>query len=157
MNIMESKFFPIFVDSAKKNVVVFGGGNIATRRVKTLCEFDFDIKVVSPKLAEELQGLAESGRIKYVQEKYHERHIPRNYLVLACTDDRKVNQQIGEDARREKILVSVCDCKEECTFYFPAIAANEEVTAGIVGTGETHHLTKRVATKVREIIKGKAY
>ncbi|MGF6375638.1 precorrin-2 dehydrogenase/sirohydrochlorin ferrochelatase [Clostridiales Family XIII bacterium PM5-7] len=157
MNTMGNKFFPIFMDSEKKNVIVFGGGKIATRRVKTLADFDFTIKVVSPELSEELQRLVSEQRIKYVAERYHERHIPRNHLVLACTNERNVNEQIGEAAKREKIPVSVCDAKEECTFYFPAIAVNDEATVGIVGTGNTHHLTKRIAEKIREIIKGKAY
>lgn len=29
-------YFPMFIDLSDKNIVVVGGGNIATRRVKTL-------------------------------------------------------------------------------------------------------------------------
>ncbi|MFR2785812.1 MAG: NAD(P)-dependent oxidoreductase, partial [Blautia caecimuris] len=29
------RYFPMFIDLSDKNVVVVGGGNIATRRVKT--------------------------------------------------------------------------------------------------------------------------
>ena len=32
-------YFPMFIDLSDKNIVVAGGGNIATRRVKTLLKF----------------------------------------------------------------------------------------------------------------------
>ncbi len=32
-------YFPMFIDLSDKNIVVVGGGNIATRRVKTLLSF----------------------------------------------------------------------------------------------------------------------
>ena len=32
-------YFPMFIDLSDKNIVVVGGGNIATRRVKTLQKY----------------------------------------------------------------------------------------------------------------------
>lgn len=32
-------YFPMFIDLSDKNIVVAGGGNIATRRIKTLLKF----------------------------------------------------------------------------------------------------------------------
>ena len=39
-------YFPLFIDLSDKNIVVAGGGNIATRRVKTLLKFTRNITVV---------------------------------------------------------------------------------------------------------------
>ena len=47
-------FFPMFVDLSDKNIVVAGGGNIATRRVKTLLKFTRNIKVVAPNMTKEI-------------------------------------------------------------------------------------------------------
>ena len=44
---MENRVFPVFVPSDGKKVIVFGGGKIASRRVRSLMEFDFDVTVVS--------------------------------------------------------------------------------------------------------------
>ncbi len=154
---MKNRYFPVFVPSEGKKATVFGGGAIATRRVRTLMEFDFQVTVVAPLVSEQLKSLAAEGRINLITEPYQEKYLRDCYMVLACTDDRQVNRRIGACARERNILVSVCDNREECTFYFPAIAAGEEVTAGLVGSGADHKATRRAAKKVREIIERKAY
>ena len=62
---MKSKpYFPMFVDLEEKNIVVVGGGNIATRRVKTMLQFTRNVKVIAPKMTEELLDL---GRKSYAE------------------------------------------------------------------------------------------
>ena len=51
------RYFPMFIDLSDKNVVVVGGGNIATRRVKTLLQFTRNVTAIAPKVTEELRGL----------------------------------------------------------------------------------------------------
>lgn len=154
---MDNRYFPVFIPSAGREVLVVGGGSIASRRVGSLLCFDFAVTVVSPVVTEELKALAESGKIRWICGSYDERYMERPYMVLACTDQREVNRQVGLDAKKKDIFVSVCDCKEECTFYFPAVAAGEEVTAGVAGTGKDHGAVRRAAAKVREVIERKAY
>lgn len=154
---MENRNFPLFVPSDGRAVIVFGGGKIASRRVKSLMEFDFDVTVVSSSITEEIERFVEEGRITWLKERYRSQHIHSQFMVLACTNDRETNRAIGEAAKEQNLLVSVCDSKEECNFFFPAIALNDEVTLGLVGSGKTHHITKRAAAEVRKIIEGKAY
>lgn len=47
-------YFPMFIDLSDKNIVVAGGGNIATRRIKTLLKFTRNITVVATKVTQEL-------------------------------------------------------------------------------------------------------
>ena len=54
-------FFPMFIDLSDKNIVVVGGGKIATRRVKTLLSFTRNIRVIAPKVTREMMELAKTG------------------------------------------------------------------------------------------------
>ncbi len=150
----KKKHFPLFVEAANKQVIIFGGGNIATRRCETLMLFDFEITVVAPQISNALSDFAASGKIKTLISPYEESQIKNQFMVLACTNDRGVNKQIGEVARAKNIFVSVCDRREECTFYFPAVATSEDATIGIVGSGNNHKAVKFAAQKIREVIKG---
>ena len=47
----------MFVDISEKKITVVGGGNIAARRVKTLCDFCNHITVVAPEILPELEKL----------------------------------------------------------------------------------------------------
>ncbi|MGN0658066.1 MAG: bifunctional precorrin-2 dehydrogenase/sirohydrochlorin ferrochelatase [Emergencia sp.] len=154
---MENRYFPVFVSTEGRKAVIFGGGAIAERRVSTLLNFQFDITVVSPAVSETIAGYAAEGHLKYVRDIYSEKYLEDCFMAVACTDDRDVNREIGRAAKQRNILVSVCDSREECSFYFPAVAVNEEVTAGVAGDGSSHHITRRAAAAVRDIIERKAY
>ena len=78
-------------------------------------------------------------------------------MILACTDDRELNRSIGDYAKRKKIPVNVCDAREESTFWFPAIAVNDELAMGLVGTGEDHAVVRRAAAALRAVIEDKKY
>ena len=147
----------MFIRSAGKKAVLFGGGNIAERRVNTLLQFDFSIVVVSPSLTENLRAAAAEGKIEHIADRYRSEYLEGGYLIVACTDDRQVNREIGRAAKERNLHVSVCDSGEECSFFFPAVAVNDEVTVGIAGSGKTHGITRRAAARLREIVERKAY
>ncbi len=154
---MKDRYFPLFVPAKGRKVIVFGGGNIATRRVLTLKKFDFSVTVVSPEFTDTLETLGKDGEITCIRDTYKPSYIDGQFMAIACTDERKTNRDIGICAKERGCLVSVCDSREECSFYFPAIAAGEEVTAGIAGDGSSHRVTKKAAAAVRKIIEGKEY
>ena len=57
----------MFIDLSDKNIVVAGGGNIATRRVKTLLKFTRNITVVATKVTQELMDLGKAGTVTLLQ------------------------------------------------------------------------------------------
>lgn len=145
------RYFPLFIKSGDVRFLVVGGGKIALRRVNTLLKFDFSIRIVSPSLCTGLEKLAGSGKIEYIKDIYRKEYLSGCQLATACTDRRDVNREAGRDCREAGIPVSVCDCRDECTFYFPAIAACDDVVCGIAG-GEDHGKTRRIASEIREIV-----
>ena len=146
------EFFPLFIRTRGKHVVVFGGGAIAARRINTLRRFHFQITVVAPRIRQEL--LVDNEDITIITDTYHCKYLSEADLVLACTDDKEVNRQIHIDAQQKNILVNVCDRKEDCDFYFPGIVFAEEATLGIVGNGKNHHGIKIMIDKIRNMFEG---
>ncbi len=145
------RYFPLYVKSSGVTFFVAGGGRVAARRVKTLLAFQFKIRIVSRELCPELKKLISKDRIQYIEDVYRREYLDGCQIATACTDDRNTNREIGRDCRTMGIPVSVCDRKEECTFYFPAVAVNEELVCGICG-GENHRETSRVASEIRRIL-----
>ena len=79
--------------------------------------------------------------------------IDRDYaLVIAATDDRRVNSRIGADAKLLGIPVSVADYKNESTFWFPAIAKSNGIIAGIVSETGDHRAVKKAAVAIRKAL-----
>lgn len=165
-DISERRHFPLFIDTLDQKVVVIGGGNIAERRVMTMSEFGFDITVVSGDLTDTLKRMEEGKAIKWVPGKFQtggeqpggiEALMDSAWLVLACTNDRNVNRAVGEYCRGINKLVNICDARNESTFWFPAVALNEELTVGVVGKGNDHMNVKKAAAALREVVENKSY
>jgi glutamyl-tRNA reductase len=138
--------FPLFIDLQGKRVVLVGGGTIAARRVNTLRLFGCQMVVISPELRFQAEDL------EWIPRCYQRGDLEGADLVIAATDQRKVNHQVGEDARKLHIPVSVADREEECTFFFPAICAGDQVVAGVVSHGKDHHATARAAKAIRKVL-----
>ena len=66
---MKHTNFPLFIDSTDKEVIVYGCGVIATRRIKTLLKFKFQIDVIGRTPSKELEALINESenceRIKF--------------------------------------------------------------------------------------------
>ena len=60
----------------------------------------------------------------------------------------------GEEAKVQGIPVSVADCPEECTFFFPAVCTGENLVAGVIGRGDDHARTARAARAIRSALEG---
>lgn len=138
--------FPLFLDLSEKTVVLVGGGTIAARRIGTLRLFGCRIVVIAPELKANAEGLT------WLQRPYRPGDLQGAFLAIAATDDRAVNHQVGEEARQLGIPVSVADCEAECTFYFPAICAGDDLVAGVVSSGKDHHKTARAAKEIRKVL-----
>ena len=156
-DISERNHFPLFISTEERKAIVIGGGNIAERRIMSMAEFAFDITVVSEDLTGTLRRMVEGGAISWIRSRYSEEVIEDAWMVLACTNDRDLNRSIGAYCREKGKLVNVCDARNESTFWFPAMALNDELTVGIVGKGTDHMNVKKAAARLRSIVEDKAY
>lgn len=143
-------FFPMFVDLSDKNVVVVGGGSIATRRVKTLLQFTRNVTVVAPKLTPELTDLGKAGIITAVVRPVKRTDFDMAYMVIAATNDWKINDEIYRICREQGIYVNVADSKEKCDFYFPGVYMKDELVVGITASGLDHKKARRVRLAIEQ-------
>lgn len=144
------RYFPMFVDLSDKNIVVVGGGNIATRRVKTLLQFTRNVTAVAPKYTMELQELSKAGQINLITRPVKRSDFTAAYMVIAATNDWKLNDEIYRVCKEEGIYVNVADDKSKCDFYFPGIYLKDEVVVGITASGMDHRRAKRVHVAIQE-------
>lgn len=144
-------YFPLFFNMEGREIRVFGGGAIATRRVKTLLEFGARIFVVAPKISEELENLAKrQDNLILEYRSYHCEELTKEWVVLAVTDNDQINDMIFKECRRKRILVNVASDKEKCDFYFPGIVTSKDITVGVTAGGINHRKAAQVTAKIRE-------
>ena len=142
------RYFPMFVDLSDKKVVVVGGGNIATRRVKTLLQFTRNVTAIAPHMTPDLLELGKTGYVELFTRPVKRSDFEMAYMVIAATNDWKLNDQIYKICKEQGVYVNVADDKSKCDFYFPGIFMQEELVVGITASG----LDQKKARKVRVAI-----
>ena len=147
-----TRYFPMFVDLYDKNIIVVGGGKIATRRIRTLLQFTRNILVIAPEMTPELIELCNAGFVKYKHRKVKRSDLTDAYIVVAATNDRKINDDIYHICKEEGIYVNVISDKEKCDFYFPGIVMQEELVIGITASGLDHRKAKHLCEKISDVV-----
>jgi precorrin-2 dehydrogenase/sirohydrochlorin ferrochelatase/precorrin-6A/cobalt-precorrin-6A reductase len=144
--------FPFFTNIAGRSVLVVGGGVVALRRVRTLLSCGATVTVVSPKFRQEFGALSQEhgGNLRLIERRYEKSYLDDVFMAVVATNDRKVNREGGEDARRAGIPVSVADAAEECSFFFPSLVT-EGAVAAAVSAGGCPSLARRLAERLRGV------
>ena len=142
--------FPFFADIRDKKTVVIGAGKIASRRIETMTQFCANIVVVAPEATDRVLTLADDGWITFRQKTYDREDLFGADLVLAATNDPKLNDEIHSVCKCLGIWVNVCSDQQKCDFQFPGIVRKDEVVIGINAAGTDHKKVKKIRECVEE-------
>lgn len=142
---MQTPRFPLFVSLVGKKVLVVGAGAIAARRIAVLARFGAWVTVVAPEKRAEFHA-------NHVAKAFEVHDLDGAYLVIAATDNRAVNHEVGAHCAARGIPISVADCAAESTFFFPAICEGGGLIAGLVSDGTAHHAVSGMARRIRALL-----
>lgn len=144
LKLKEYPRFPLFISLVNKNVLIVGAGKIAKRRFEVLKRFGANVTVIAIENRADIENV--------IIKSYSENDLNDMALVIAATDDRATNHKIYLDCNKKNILVSVADCFEESSFFFPAICQNDILTAGLVSNGKNHTAVSAMAREIRNLL-----
>ncbi|MCY4147376.1 MAG: bifunctional precorrin-2 dehydrogenase/sirohydrochlorin ferrochelatase [Chloroflexi bacterium] len=103
--------YPVMLHLHERQVAVVGGGWVAARKVRQLRKAGARVLLICPGAIDELQELARAGDILWRRERYQRDsfHSDMPVLVIAATDDARVNRMVAQDAHRIRALCNVAD------------------------------------------------
>ena len=86
---------PIFLNIKQRDCLVVGGGQVAARKVALLKKAGSSITVISPELCDDLSAMAAANTITHIERNFEDADISNQAIIIASTDDRKVNERIS--------------------------------------------------------------
>lgn len=143
---------PIFFNIQNRHCVVIGGGDVATRKVNMLLKANAAITLYSPEICHELQDLAETKKINFIQTNFAPNHLHGACLVIAATDDEAVNMAVSVAAKAQNIPVNVVDAPDLCTFTMGSIIDRSPVVIAISSEGNAPVLARYIRTKIETML-----
>ncbi|MGI9155826.1 MAG: uroporphyrinogen-III C-methyltransferase [Marmoricola sp.] len=135
-----------------RKVVVVGGGHVAQRRVPALLAVGADVVVVSPQVTPAIEGLADE--ITLLPRGYQRGDLDGAWYVIAATDDREVNEQVGVEAEARRIFCVRADDATRATAFTPAVGRHDSVTVAVLGNFLGDRDPQRSAAVRDEILTG---
>lgn len=147
-------YFPVFIEIENKEVILVGGGRVASHKMDILLQFKPRITVISPQFCEELLLLAQQNpnHVTLITKKFTDYDIQGATFVVAATDDEDLNSHISSICQEKNILVNVVDVKKECSIIFPAIVKKKELVIAISTSGSSPALASRLKQDISEAI-----
>ncbi len=146
------KSFPIFINLIHKPVLVVGGGDVALRKIEMLLRADAKITVIASKLCKQLQDYQKLKKIHVKIKTFEKNDLVRSVLIIAATDNKKINLLVSKTAQGLNIPVNVVDEPSLCTFTMGSIIDRSPLLIAISSEGNAPVLAKFIREKIEALI-----
>ena len=167
--------YPLFLDLSGEQCLVFGGGEVALRKIQALLKRGARVTCVSKDFCKSLKKLShisplvlpsppQGGRGLKVRGgvpngTLHLKRIHGNRMflngariVIAATSNRDFNARVAGACRKKKIWVNVVDDPELCDFYVPAVVERGPLQIAISTGGASPLFAKRLREELEKVI-----
>ena len=140
--------YPLVLEGSRLIALVVGGGRVALRKITALLESGARVHVVAPRIDSGIEALqAQSGSLRITRETYQAGQLGDALLVIAATNDPRLNAQIAEDARTRGRLVNVVDAPELGNCSTPALHRAGDLVVAVSAGG-----VPNAAARIRDAI-----
>jgi precorrin-2 dehydrogenase/sirohydrochlorin ferrochelatase len=143
--------YPIFLELTGRRVVVVGGGAVAVRKARSLLAAKARLVVVGEKVNDVLTGLCADSGAELIRSKYSKDYLAGAVLVIAATNDLRLNRRIYKDCQELEILCNVVDQPDLCDFYVPAVVKRGDLQIAIGTEGDCPAYAGHIRKKLEQI------
>lgn len=150
-----NELYPIFLKLHNLNVLIVGGGNVGLEKLSFMLKSspNANVEVVAPKFLPELEELvAKHPSVILTEAKFKKKMLKKRHLVIACTDDLKVNKRIYDLSRKRHLICNIADTPDLCDYYLGGIVTKGNVKIAISTNGKSPTTAKRLREFFEEII-----
>lgn len=145
--------FPSFWRLENRSVIVVGGADAATRKLRLLARTPARIAVFAEEPADEILSLEKTGRIVLLRRAPGAADIAEDTaFAVVATDDDTVAANAVALLRAARIPINAVDRTELCDFLIPSIVDRNPVVIGIATGGAAPILARNVRETLEAIL-----
>lgn len=146
------KYFPIFLDTKYINAIIIGGGDVAARKIELLLKTTSNITIMSKELSISVERLINTHQLTWLKHNYQPGHLGKFNLVIAATDNTKVNQLVANESTQLKLLTNVVDQPNLCTYITPAIIDRDPILIAMSSSGNAPILLRMLREQIEKTL-----
>ena len=142
-------FYPINLKIDDMKIVIIGGGKVAYRKCMNFLAFNKKVLVVSKEFVKEFEEIKE--QVEIVKGAYNEKYIKDAFVVVAATNNKEVNREIGIYSRQYNKLVNVVDDKDLSNFTVPSFVKRGDLLLSVSTGGKSPSLSRKIRKDLEEV------
>ena len=141
----DKDFDPMCVDLEGRRCLDGGGGPVATEKVGKLLDHGAAVRLVTPEMTPDLEGIAAAGRVAELHRRtYRPEDLEGCFLVIAATNLDAINRMVWQDSEARNMLCTVGDVPPLCNFIVPSIVRRGELALAISTGGASPVVAKHI-------------
>ncbi|MEM2933461.1 MAG: bifunctional precorrin-2 dehydrogenase/sirohydrochlorin ferrochelatase [Halobacteria archaeon] len=151
------KLFPLILNFEDKKVVIFGGGKVGERKAKFFSKLA-RVSIVSREFTPSIKKMAKNGTVELIQVDLSRNNIEEleglvkdAFLVIAATNDSKINDEVEEIANKYNKLLNKVD-DPETQVLIPAIVKKGDIFIAISTLGKSPAMAKYLRKMLQQQI-----
>jgi siroheme synthase-like protein len=142
-----TELLPLFLNLTGRDVVLVGGGPVATAKLRQLLAVGARVHLVAPEVTAEIRELGarglqpgEAGAMTLEQRPFEPSDLDCAWLVVAAATP-EVNRQVADEAERRRLFVNAVDDPANATAFLSGVVRRDGVTVAISTSGAAPALT----------------
>lgn len=149
-----NELYPVFLKVSQLNILVVGGGNVGYEKLHFLLKSspNANVEVVAKWFLPDTEALAKKHGVKLTKGRYKRKYLKKRHVVIAATNDAKLNKRVHRDAKKRYLLANIADTPELCDFYMGGIVNKGHVKIAISTNGKSPTTAKRLRQFFEEVI-----
>ena len=142
-------YYPINLKIDDMKIVIIGGGKVAYRKCINFLAFNKKVVVVSEEIIKEFENIKDE--IEIIEDSYNEKYIKEAFVVVAATNNKDVNHQIGIYCREYGKLVNVVDDGDLSNFTVPSFVKRGDLLLSVSTGGKSPSLSAKIRKELEEV------
>lgn len=138
-------------------VIVVGGGQEGLKKINSLLTQDCKILLISDETNRQIDNYVKQKKILFKKMKLENANFLTKYrpiLVMATTDDKKLNRKIVEKAKKMRCYAYAADDPAVSDFSHPSVINIEDMVQIAVSTGgRSPAMARKIRMKAEQVFK----
>ena len=146
-------YFPAFIKLDNLNILIVGGGKIATEKLEHLLDFTSNIEIIAQHINNDMQKLIDGNNLKSNIKKYQKSDIDSFGIIIVAVDDIPLQKEIFDEAKLlPNTLVNSVDSTDYCDFIFPSYIKKDDLTIAVSTSGSSPAMAKYLRKFLENLI-----
>ncbi|RLA83810.1 MAG: bifunctional precorrin-2 dehydrogenase/sirohydrochlorin ferrochelatase [Epsilonproteobacteria bacterium] len=146
-------YFPAFIRLDDMDILIVGGGDIASKKLEHLLDFTSNIKVIAPNVSEYMKQMIDDNNLQYEDRIYQKTDIKNFGIVVVAIDDIPLQEEIYNESKTyPNCLCNSVDSVNYCDFIFPSYIKKDDLTIAVSTAGSSPAMAKHLKKYLQSLI-----